>query len=786
MIVDRAQIATALPGYTLGDEIGAGSFGLVIAGWHRRLQRDVAIKVVAAGRRSRGQAEPVAAEGRILASLDHPHVVRVYDHVDCGDLHLIVMEMLAGGTLTRRMPRLGQQEACAVGLAVADALSAAHARGVLHRDIKPDNVLFDGAGLPKVVDFGIAKLIRGSAATASQVFGTPMFMAPEQFVAGRLGPYTDLYALGVMLYLQMAGHAPFEGPADPPLPRQYRDRHLLGDRPSPPVDVPRTVANVILGALDRNPARRPPSARAFALDLAKAAADAYGPRWLAGTGITVRLDDEVRAAAERSGAGAGVALGVFTVPARADTAVLAAGPTMANRDGATLDRDWGPQTQESTTSSTVGPPARTALSDGADGRPPADGGSRGRRGGRHGRPGTSWRRPRHSHQYVAAAVALLVAATVGSVLATRDGRDSTGAHACVLPPNRPPTAGATVTPATATEASSPPPVEEISARPLGQPVRTGSEWATSAILSPAGPTLIAGNRDGSLRQWNIEHPSDPRAVGEPLTIDGLGGAVLSPDGRTLAAGSRSPMPSLRLWDASVAGVLQPLSTVPAHTNSVISVAFQPSGGKLLATGSWDKTVQLWDVSDRSAPRRVGAPLTGHSDWVFQVVFSSDGRLLASASRDGTVRLWDVSDPKAARAVGEPLAGHRAGADTVAFAPGSPLLASGATDGTLRLWNVSDPANICPLSLPITGHNDRIWNVQFAPGGDVLASASADGTVRLWDVRDPSNPRQIGEPLGHPDVAMAVAFSSDSRLLATTSWDGTVRLWSLTSNSGPTD
>ncbi len=250
MIVDRARVAAALPGYEMGDQIGAGAFGLVLAGWHRGLQRDVAIKVLAAGGHAR-LAAGFAAEARILAGLDHPHIVRVYDYVEADELRLIVMEMLAGGTLTRRQAGMSQQGACAVGLAVAGALSCAHSRSVLHRDIKPDNVLFDTTGLLKVADFGIAKLAGGVTATANTVIGTPLFMAPEQIAGSRLGPATDLYALGVMLYLLLAGTAPFDPPAQAPW-RHHLDRGIR-----PPAGVPAPVAEVVLGALAEVPADRP-------------------------------------------------------------------------------------------------------------------------------------------------------------------------------------------------------------------------------------------------------------------------------------------------------------------------------------------------------------------------------------------------------------------------------------------------------------------------------------------------------------------------------------------------
>ncbi len=133
-----------------------------------------------------------AAEAQLLAHLDHPHIVRVYDYLETDDLRLIVMEFPGGGTLTRQAAGMAPGAACAAGLAIATALSYAHARGVLHRDVKPDNVLFDAAGLLEVTDFGLAKIVEGSAATASRVVGTPPYMAPEQITGTRLGPATDL------------------------------------------------------------------------------------------------------------------------------------------------------------------------------------------------------------------------------------------------------------------------------------------------------------------------------------------------------------------------------------------------------------------------------------------------------------------------------------------------------------------------------------------------------------------------------------------------------------------
>ncbi|WP_007516869.1 MULTISPECIES: serine/threonine-protein kinase [Pseudofrankia] len=293
MIVDRESVAAALPAIEVGGRLGAGAFGLVLAGRHRRLNRDVAVKVLPAGQEGRSAFE---AEAQLLASLDHPHIVRVYDYVETDELCLIVMEQLSGGTLTRRLAGLAPPAACAVGVGVATALAYAHERGVLHRDIKPDNVMFDATSTVKVTDFGIAKIFQGTATTATGQLGTPMYMAPEQIRGGRLGPATDIYALGVLMYRLLVGRPPF----DPSLPLQALWHQQLTTTPSVPPSVPAPLADVVLRALAKEPGDRPPSASAR--DLAVAAVGVHGRDWLAHAGLPLRLDDDVRDAAAGTGA----------------------------------------------------------------------------------------------------------------------------------------------------------------------------------------------------------------------------------------------------------------------------------------------------------------------------------------------------------------------------------------------------------------------------------------------------------------------------------------------------
>ena len=220
-MLDIERLANALPAYEIGGELGRGASGIVIAGRHRQLGRAVAIKQM----KPEVSADPAVgerflAEARLLATLDHPHVVAIYDFVEQDGLCLLVMEHLTGGTVSTQF-HLGGVSAdvsCAILLALCAGLDHAHEHGVLHRDVKPENLMFSGRGTLKVTDLGIAKVIGGSATLATragEVLGTPAYIAPEQARGDELTPATDVYAAGTLFYWLLAGRLPFPVDTDP-------------------------------------------------------------------------------------------------------------------------------------------------------------------------------------------------------------------------------------------------------------------------------------------------------------------------------------------------------------------------------------------------------------------------------------------------------------------------------------------------------------------------------------------------------------------------------------------
>lgn len=285
MSADHDLIVATLPGYEIGKELGRGAFATVFAARHRALDREVAVKHLFTGPGSGAQPlDRFRAEARVLASFDHPHLVAVYDFVEDGGLCLLIMERLTGGTLGERLDAGGltPEEACAIVIAASAGLQYVHEHDVLHRDVKPANLMFSSQGVLKVTDFGIAKVLGGFATVmteAGQLLGTPAYMAPEQIEEEELTPATDVYALGTVLYELLAGELPYP---DTPDVRLALYNHVY-EKPRPLRQVAPQVsgplADVTARALARDADERYPTMTQFGLAVAGAATAAWGSAW---------------------------------------------------------------------------------------------------------------------------------------------------------------------------------------------------------------------------------------------------------------------------------------------------------------------------------------------------------------------------------------------------------------------------------------------------------------------------------------------------------------------------
>jgi len=260
--------------YEVRDLLGIGGMGAVYRAHQAGLRRDVALKVLPPTLAQQQEfIERFSREAQTAAALEHPNIVPIYDYGTFGGLSYVVMRLLTGGSLAERityrlkngggLPSLAEITDVLKGL--AGALDYAHSRGVIHRDIKANNVMFDEQGTPFLVDFGIAKITSSTTGLTGTgvTMGTPSYMAPEQWRGESVTPATDQYALGIMTYHMLTGRLPFEATT----PYALMHKHLNEEPTAPHVwrkEIPEAVQPVLAQALAKLPGQRFPSVKDFA------------------------------------------------------------------------------------------------------------------------------------------------------------------------------------------------------------------------------------------------------------------------------------------------------------------------------------------------------------------------------------------------------------------------------------------------------------------------------------------------------------------------------------------
>ena len=653
--------------YWLLRELGRGGMGTVWLAEDQLVQRRVAVKEL---RPPPGlpDAELDTFRNRALreatnaARIRHPGAVTLYDVIPAtadDDAIYLVMEYIEGPTLDQLIVasgRLTDTVVAAYGLQLLDVLAAAHSLGMVHRDVKPANIMIAPGGQVKLADFGIAHIFGDARITNSGVMGTQAYMAPELFESAPITPAADLWALGATLFHAVHGRGPFDRETTAATLRAI----LIDDIPAP--QCAPALATVISGLLQRDPARRTTAGQAQLRQAAGAGipsppAVGQPPAWK--PAMTTRVPSAPPVAGPSAAPtgptsrprrgrlviGLGATL-VIAIAAGVTGTLLAAHPGgTPHGPGPTADTTV-PAAHATTTLTLRASAANTSNSEvtrmafNSDGK-------------------------------------LLATATMGGSVALRNA--ASGAAITSLPSYAGPMAFSPDGQVLAFLNSQ----AELelwntaNRKPIG--VLNSDMAPDDAAFSPDGATLAMVGDDG-VQLWDVS----TRTLMNTLPLPGSAAAdtvVFSPDGKTLAAGD-SLTGDVSLWNLSSQTVA---SVPPAFPKGLYGLgswmAFSPDGGTLAIAGNnavAGTGIRLWDISSRTWGASMNDP---GSMGVPGIAFSPDGRTLAAADAGGTVYLWDTGTGKVVASQAE------AGASDVAFSADGKTLAVGGTS-RISLFNVS--------------------------------------------------------------------------------------------------
>lgn len=259
--------------YEILEKIGSGGMSEVYKAKCHKLNRLVAIKVLKSEFTSDATfVSKFKMEAQAAAGLSHPNIVNIYDVVDEGDIHFIVMELVEGITLKSYITKKGHldvKEAIGIAIQVASGIEAAHEQHIIHRDIKPQNMLISMDGKVKVADFGIARAVSSQTMNAATVVGSVHYISPEQARGGYSDERSDLYSLGITMFEMVTGHVPFEGDNTVTVALAHLEEPMPDPRTLNP-DVSPSLARIILKCMEKRPERRYPNAAAVISDLRRA------------------------------------------------------------------------------------------------------------------------------------------------------------------------------------------------------------------------------------------------------------------------------------------------------------------------------------------------------------------------------------------------------------------------------------------------------------------------------------------------------------------------------------
>jgi eukaryotic-like serine/threonine-protein kinase len=710
------RVGQRMGSYRLIQLLAHGGFGDVYLGEHLYLQTQAAIKVLHTHIEQEDIA-PFRREASIVARLVHRHIVRVLEFAVEDGSPFLVMDYAPGGSLRKRHPKgvpLPLDTVVSYVTQVASALHYAHSQNVIHRDVKPENMLIGRQNDILLSDFGIALVAQSSryqTQDMQELAGTVAYMAPEQMQYQAVAN-SDQYSLAVVAYEWLTGDLPFHGSfteiavkhtlATPPLLHE----HIPG--------FPAEVEAVVMKALAKDPKERFPTVEDFAHAL--------------------------REASENLPAEAHLPPASLELPSSSPLLMLSGETLPMSLELAPPELQSGQSNQSDQESRSTPVPASSPPGESTSSIQTPD---LGQRQVPTPIPQTQDLKPGISRRKVliglAGTAAVAVAGGSIALLAYERGQQANNGQS---------TPTATSGTAFYTYRGHDDWVWSVA----WIPNVPGASTKSGAASSFQQARIVSGSGDKTAQVWNAFNGQNP------YIYSGHKGPVYtvgwSPQGTYLASAGNDK--TVQVWDASTG---KQFFTYRGHTNWVWSLAWSPDGTRI-ASGSLDNTVQVWNALNGSNV----LTYTGHNNIIHAVAWSPNGKYIASASADMTVQVWDASN-------GHLIFTYQPYSTAVwglAWSPDSNRIVSGADNKTVQVWDALNGDH------PYTyyGHIDFVYTVAWSPDGKRIASGGDDTTVQVWNA-DGSNPFTY---TGHNASVRSVTWSPDGKWLASGSFDKTVQVW----------
>jgi WD40 repeat protein len=777
---------TMIGRYKLLELIGEGGMGLVyLAEQQEPVRRNVALKIVKLGMDTKQVIARFEAERQTLAVLDHPNIAHVFDAgTTKAGRPYFVMEYVEGMSITKYCDeqKLNIEERLELFKQVCEGVQHAHQKGIIHRDIKPSNILISNHGdkaVPKIIDFGIAKAITQPLTEETfftregQLLGTPEYMSPEQvdLATQDIDTRSDIYSLGVLLYVLLAGALPFDRESlehagfaelqrtiredEPPLPSTRLT--TLGDKAKAIAQSRRTQIITLtrrlhrelewipMKAMRKEPTRRYRSASELADDIQNYLS---GSPLIAGPESTVyRARKFVR---KHAGSVATAALvAVVIILGLVVSIVMGCRAEQARKQEATARKQIEQalaraENAEKAAKEKSEELRRTLYVNSiqlADAKY-REANIRRVRELLESCPndlrGWEWYRLNYVMDQ--------------SVMTLRGHSDEV--HGMAVSPD-----GKRIISGSGDKTIK---VWDAETGDELMTLRGHKECVKSVAFSPDGKRIVSGSEDKTNKIW------DAATGAELMTLRGHSDKVwsvaFSPDGKRIVSGSRDK--TVKVWDATNGDELM---TIRGHQRMIGPVSFSPDGRRIVSGSMdwtikepWVQTIKVWDAATGAEVMTLRGR---HTDIILSIAFSPDGERIVSGSFDETVKVWDA----ATGAEIMTLHGHRLAVADVAFSPDGKRIASGSNDGTIKVWDVSTGTELMTL----VGHENEVWSVAFSPDGMHIISGSRDKTVKVWDAAIRAEAVTLS---GHRGGFFSIAFSPDGKRLVSGSNDNMIKVW----------